>query len=462
MRDNIITGALNNCKRARSIIDSVFDQNSFVETDTFVKANGKYIGLVTGFGEINGRKAFIFAQDSSDGSSVMNKAQADKIVRIYKLAAKTGAPVIGVFDSSGADISDGNEALAAYGDILYFANRVSGVIPIISIILGNCVGCSAMIAACSDIIVVSKSATFYMPSSNISNIDDSYRSAELCGVSHLTAENDNDAVLKAKTVISMLPQNNIAAPVIYDNYTPADKTVLSAISYNSDYTYSINNIISEIFDFESILSFQDEFAKSAYIGFARLAGKPVGFIATDASQNDGKIDKDACSKISRMVRLCDVFSIPVISFIDTIGFDGQSYEIVRESAKLANSYAETTSPKLCVIMNKAFGAAYVAMAGTNSNSDYTIAWEGAKISPIDPVAAVEILFDERIKAGEDRNNLLSEYYKNNASPIKSAEGGYITDVISPIDTREKLNAALEMLSSKRETNLPKKHSNMPL
>lgn len=457
-------------------LEKLFDAGSFTEMDAFAKADDTATGVVAGYGAIEGSTVFAFSQDSTVDGGAVGKAHAAKIRKVYELAAKTGAPVVGMFDSNGARVAEGNDVLAAYGEMLLISNNLSGVVPQVALVLGVCAGSAAMVAASADFVVMKKDAQLFLTAPFITGAQGdstegagSADNAAKSGVAHILADSEDEAIAKARELTARLPLNNLsAAPVA--SFSEADAADFLRVACENLDAADTDGIVDAVLDAESALELQKEFGKSVYAGLATVAGASCGFVATRRSVNGGRIDAAACAKIARLVRLCDAFALPVVTFVDTQGFVPSAADelagSVREAAKLAHAYAEATCPKVAVVTGNAIGPAYIAMAGRNANADVTVAWPSAVISAMEPVAAATFLWDERLAGSKDlaadREKLVQQYIETAASPYEAANGGHIDDVIDPADTRAALIAALDMLAGKRVSNLPKKHGNMPL
>lgn len=427
-------------------ITSLFDVGSFNEIEGFSKSGDLYTEAVAGYGTIEGCPAYAFVQNSDVLGGAMSKAQAAKINKVYSMAVKTGAPVIGVYDSIGGQLKQDTDLLAAYGEILLNSNNLSGVVPQISLVLGPCVGTSALIAAGADIVVMTEKAEFTLSTDGAGA---SSEEAAKRGDCHLVLQDEPSAVAAVRHLISVLPSNNLSGSSILniqngnllsDLYEDADeKTVLQAICDEGSY-----------------LELSEAFGISAVTALGEVGGSAAGLI-----MYKGIIDADACAKAARFVRFCDAFSLPVVTFVNADRFSA-----LREASKLSSSYSEATTAKITVITGTACGPVYIAVAGRGANADYTFAWPDAVISPLAPETAAVFLWNDRLKGSEqpveDRNKLIEEYKNTEASPFKAAANGFIEDIILPKETRSRIISTLEMLSGKRVTNLPKKHSNIQL
>ncbi len=448
---------------ARKRLAGLFDEGSFTELDRFAK-NGETPGeVITAYGSIAGAPAYAFSQDVSVASGAMGRVQAGKIARVYDLAAENGLPVVGVYDSNGAHLDEGTDALAAYGELIRKANRLSGVVPQISVVLGACIGTSALLASLADVTVMSKDAVFYCVSPAIAG-DKSGRvgsaaAAAAAGTAHVVAEDEAGALETVRELLSLLPGNNLSVGPMADPVAPAvDAATLKAGDRQL-------TVLEAVADAGSLLELSAAYGSAAHTALCRVTGNPVGVVACDG-ENEGRLDAAAATKIARFVRMCDAFSIPVITFVDTAGFvadkESELSGSVKEAALLTHAYAEATTQKIAVITGKAYGPAYIALAGRASGTDVVYAWPDATVSALEPLTAVSVLYKDRILAGEKREDLAAAYAADAASPFEAAAKGHIDDVIEPAETYQRIVNALDMLSGKRVSTMDKKHSNMPL
>lgn len=416
----------------------LFDENTFMQIDSLVKSDDEYTGVTIGFGYINGLPAYVFCQDKSVNGAPISKAHALKILKIYELSFKTGTPVIGIYDSIGAKLDEQNEMLKIYGKVLKVSNKLSGVVPQISLILGDCIGTSALIAMASDIIVMQKDAHLGLETDGKDSDSDFAANNGLC---HIVTDSVQESINMVRDIFYMLPSNNLSDSIICDTIDCA----------------GIGDHINKIFDKNTFIEFQKGFGQAFKIGLARLFGRTVGVIYSFGE----KIDSNSCSKASRMIRFCDSFSIPIISFINSDGF-----ESLKDASKLSSSYSESTTVKISVITKNAYGALYIATAGEASGADLVFAYEDAVISPLSPETSVSIMWQDKLKDSndpiKDRVYLIEEYKETTASAINAANQGFVDDIVNDDDIRNKLINSIDMLYSKRLSNLPKKHSNIQL
>ena len=452
------TKAAVRCTTAHERLAKLYDEGSMVEFDTLVKSEGGLAEVVTAYGTVEGLPVYSFAQNGDVSGGAISKAQAVKIKKIYDFASKTGAPVVGIYDSQGARLKQGDEILAAYGDMLLWSSSLSGVVPQISIVAGTCVGTNALLAVSADIVIATKETDF-----GIETNGSEKKAEDVAESVHILAPDTDGAIAQARKMITMLPSNNLgmamsvdfAPPVVsgdeLDAVAPSVFTEARVISY----------IISGIVDAGSLLDLQPKFGRSVLTALATINGNTVGVVSSRSRYNVGKIDADGAAKAARFVRFCDAFSIPIVTLVDTYGFNS-----VRDAAKLAHAYAEATTVKLAIVTGAAYGPAFVAMAGRAANADLTLAWPTAVIAPLAPETFAAIMYADKLKGAADpvakRGEIVNEYKDTLASPAEAAANGYIDDVIAPSETRSSIVMALDMLASKKVTRMAKKHSNIQL
>lgn len=427
-------------------LQKLFDDAAFTQIDAFAKSEGGYAEAVAGYGYINGTGVYAIAQNSDLSGGAMSQAQAAKIKKVYDLAQKTGVPVITIYDSIGGRISEGSQLLTAYGEILKMSSALSGVIPQISVVLGPCLGTQALIAACGDVVIAAKGAEFSLDVNTGSTAEKAFAN----GTAHILAEDEEEAIAVARDVASMLPANNIETAAGFE---------FAESSENVAENTPANEIPELIADDGSYLELSAAYGENAVTALATLTGVTVGFVATGTKVLGG----DECKKIARFVRFCDAFSIPVITFVDS-----EKFCCLKSAARVSSAYAEATTAKISVITGEAYGALYVALAGTGSNADITFAYPNASVSPLNPAASAVIMLGDKI--GEelkgsanpqaDKDALIAKFKAENCSVFEAAANGYIEDVIIPSATRAKLASALDMLIGKRVQRLPKKHNNL--
>jgi len=435
-------------------LEKLFDDGCFTQLDRFSANEENPCECITAYGTVNGVMTFAFSQ-AKGVNGAMGKKMAQKICKVYEMAQKVGAPVVGVYNSDGAHIEEGIDAMEAYAELISAASKISGVVPQIAIVSGDCIGSAAVLASMSDVVIMKKDAQLYVTAGTILK-DEKVGSAELAaknGTASIIAETDEEIYEKTAELITFLPQNNLSTP-LFGEYIPASGTINSTDAYE---------VISGVCDAESFCELYKDYAQKAIVGFARINGAATAIVATNT---EDKIDAAAASKIARFVRLSDAFSLPVVTFLNAQGILGNlEDEIsggVKYASQLAHAYAEATTAKVTVITGAAVGGAYIALASKAAGIDSVFAWPTAFISALEPKTAVEFLMKDKLAEGETREDLMNKYCDGEASVFAAAEKGYIEDVIAPFQTASRLALSLEMLSSKRVSTLNKKHSNIQL
>lgn len=479
---------------ARERIDLLLDPGSFHEIGAFIEHRGSHFGMaeaeapaegvVTGWGRVNGRTVYVFAQDFTVFGGALGEMHGQKIARLMDLAAQTGAPLIGLNDSGGARIQEGVVSLDGYGHVFYRNAIYSGVIPQISVIMGPCAGGAVYSPAITDFIVMVErtSQMFITGPKVIQTVTGEVISSEdlggarvhaaTSGVSHFTADTEEAALDVVRRLLAFLPQHQGEAPPVgvADERTTLDDEVLDLVPVDSTKVYDVTEVIRRIVDHGDLMEVGASFAKNAVVGFARLAGHPVGIIANQPRFLAGGLDIDSSDKIARFIRFCDSFSIPLITFEDVTGFiPGVSQEhrgIIRHGAKILYAYSEATVPKLTVILRKAYGGAYVALNSKAIGADLVLAWPTAEVAVMGSEGAASIIFAREIDQSADpqatRARKIAEYKEKFANPYIAAQAGMIDDVIDPRETRARLIDALAVLRNKQVVRVPRKHGNMPL
>jgi acetyl-CoA carboxylase carboxyltransferase component len=423
-------------------ISALLDEGSFQEIDAYAISGEGPAEAVAGYGTVEGRPVCVFSQNGSISGGAMSKAQASKIKKTFRLALKTGCPVVGIYDSIGARLNEGADMLAACGEILLDVNNLSGVVPQFSLVLGPCVGTEAMIAAGADVVVMSAKGELTV---STSGEDGSPATAEKQGVCHVAAENEEEAIDTVRRLVSLLPSNNLAASPLEEELTPVGGS-------NAGLCGSVISVC----DGGSFLELSPRFGAGAVTGFARFGGTAAGFIGLS-----GVLDADSCAKAARFLRFCDSFSVPVVTFVDA-----EKFSQLKDASKLSSAYSEATTAKITVITGSACGPVYIATAGRGANADYTFAWPDAVISATAPETAVALLWHDRLKGSSDpvndRKELIDEYRRTQAGAFSAAANGMIEDIVESENTRDKLIACLDMLAGKRVSTLPKKHADIQL
>ncbi len=477
-------------KTARERITDLVDPGTFVELDKFVVHRSRDFGMeknlisgdgvVSGYGKIDGRLVYVFAQDFTVFGGTMSRANADKIVKIMDLAVKMGAPVIGLNDSGGARIQEGVESLAGYADIFYRNVLSSGVVPQISAILGPCAGGAVYSPAITDYIIMVKDSSYMFVTGpeviktvtheevTKEDLGGALAHNTKSGVAHLTAENDEHAMMMIRELLSYLPSNNMEdAPMkpSADDINREDEKLDTIVPDDPNKPYDMKELIRVVVDNHNFFEIQPLYAPNIVVGFARLGGRSVGIVANQPAMLAGVLDISSSIKAARFVRFCDAFNIPLVTFVDVPGFlPGTAQEfggIIKHGAKLLYAFAEATVPKITVITRKAYGGAYDVMSSKHIGADMNFAFPTAEIAVMGADGAVSIIHRDKLSA-EERTKAVEDYRETFANPYKAAELGYIDEIIYPRQTRNKLIQALEMTQNKRKTNPPKKHGNIPL
>lgn len=480
---------------SRERLNLLFDENTFVEVDAFVKhrctnfgmekqeAPGE--GVVCGYGKVDGRLVYAFAQDFTVLGGSLGEMHAKKITKVMDLAIKMGAPVVGLNDSGGARIQEAVDALAGYGAIFYKNTIASGVIPQISAIMGPCAGGAVYSPALTDFtyMVDQTSQMFITGPQVIKTVTGEEVSAEelggasthntTSGVAHFMASNDEDCIDQIRKLLSFLPSNNSEKTPLLESEDSPNLVISeldSIIPEGSNKAYDMKEIIYKIVDNGDFYEVQPFFAQNIITGFARINGESIGIIANQPKVMAGSLDINASDKSARFIRTCDAYNIPLLNLVDVPGFlPGTSQEyggIIRHGAKMLYAYSEATVPKVTLITRKAYGGSYLAMCSKDLGADVVLAWPTAEVAVMGPQGAANIIFKKEIKEAEDavkvRAEKIEEYTNEFATPYKAAERGYIDDVIEPSSTRIRLADAFDMLASKRESRPFKKHGNIPL
>ncbi|MBB4825657.1 propionyl-CoA carboxylase beta chain [Sporosarcina luteola] len=479
---------------ARERIDLLLDEGTFVELNPFVvhrtrdfgmdKQAGPGDGVVTGYGKIDGRPVYVFSQDFTVFGGALGEMHALKIANVMDLAAKNGAPFIGLNDSGGARIQEGVVSLDGYGEIFYRNAIYSGVIPQISVILGPCAGGAVYSPAITDFVFMTdKTSQMFITGPKVietvtgekitsEDLGGSKVHNTISGNAHFRGPDEQSVLQDVRRLLSYLPQNNEEKPPYQptgegDDYR-AD--LADAVPFETIRPYDVRKVIEMVVDPDTFLEVQPEFAKNAVVGFARMKGETVGLVCNQPKVMAGGLDIDSSDKIARFIRTCDSFNIPIITFEDVTGFfPGIKQEhggIIRHGAKILYAYSEATVPKITVILRKAFGGAYVALNSKAIGADVVYAWPNAEIAVMGAEGAANIIFAREIDSSPNpeatRAEKIEEYRTKFANPYVAASHGMVDDVIDPRETRIKLLQALDMMRNKKESRPRKKHGNIPL
>ena len=480
---------------ARERIDYFLDDGTFNEFDQFrTHRNHKFgmeeeqvygDGVVTGYGEVNGRKTFVFAHDFTVFGGSLGEVFAEKVCKVMDKAMQVGAPVIGLNDSAGARIQEGVTALGGYAEIFRRNQEASGVVPQVSAIMGPCAGGAVYSPAMTDFtFMVKDTSHMYITGPGVTKtvtgeevsheeLGGAMTHSNKTGVAQFACETEEQALDDIKRLLSYLPQNNVEDPPRvepWDDPDRRDDQLKDIVPPSPQKPYDMTDVIDSVVDEGSFFEVADNFAKNIVVGFGRLDGRSVGLVANQPRVNAGTLTVDASMKGSRFIRFCDSFNIPIVTFVDVPGYmpgtDQEHRGIIRHGAKLLYAYAEATVPLLTVITRKAYGGAYCVMASKNLGADVNYAWPTAEIAVMGPQGAVNILYREELAEADNpdelRDELIDEYREEFANPYTATDKGFLDDVIVPTETRPRLIDDLEMLETKREQNPDKKHGNIPL
>jgi acetyl-CoA carboxylase carboxyltransferase component len=485
---------------AKERLNLLFDPDTFVEIDPLVESRSEYLrvkykektfpgdAVICGFGKIQGRKAFAFSQDFSKIGGTLGEMHAEKIVRIYQMARKTGCPIIGIYDSGGARIQEGTLALDGYAQIFREQVLSSGIIPQISVMVGPSAGGACYAPGLSDFIFMVEKISFMFITGpevikkvtgeeiSFEELGGSKVHSEKSGCAHFVFSSEEECFLAVKKLLSFLPQNNLENPPfkkgVFTEFFEKEETLrlLEIIPEKEEAGYDMREVINEIFDKGSFFEVQANFAQNAIVGFARLFGNVVGIVANQPKILAGVLDIDSSDKISRFVRFCDAFNIPIINLVDTPGYlPGKDQEwrgIIRHGAKVLYAFAEATVPKISLIFKKAFGGAYIALASKKLGYDVVLAFPFSQIGVMGAEQAAKIIYKNEIEQAKDPEKLekekIKEIKEKLLDPFEAAKLGQVDIILHPKDTRKILGRFLESLLEKREPKVPRKHGNIPL
>jgi propionyl-CoA carboxylase beta chain len=480
---------------ARERLEKLLDPGSFVELDRYVRHREVEFGMrerrpwgdavVTGYGQVFGRRVFVFSQDFTIFGGSLSEVFAEKICKVMDLAVRFGCPVIGINDSGGARIQEGVVSLAGYAEIFWRNVQSSGVIPQLSLVMGPCAGGAVYSPAITDFVfMVEGSSYMFITGPDVvktvtgeevtfEELGGAATHATKSGVAHFTASDEEACLEDARYLLSFLPQNNLEQPPFAEPADPREREAPELDALIPDEPtkpYDVKDVIRHVVDDGEFLEVHERWAENVVCGFARLGGHPVGVVGNQPRSLAGVLDIDASTKAARFVRTCDCFNVPLVTFVDVPGFlpgtDQEWGGIIRHGAKLLYAYAEATVPKLTVITRKAYGGAYDVMSSKHIRADFNYAWPTAEVAVMGPEGAVNIVFRRELEEAVDpearRAELIEEYKARFANPYVAAERGYVDDVIEPRRTRPVLIDALETALPKRERRPPRKHGNIPL
>ncbi|RDZ64300.1 methylmalonyl-CoA carboxyltransferase [Haloferax sp. Atlit-12N] len=480
---------------ARERIDYFLDDGTFREFDQFrTHRNHKFgmeetklpgDGVITGYGEVDGRTVFVFAHDFTVFGGSLGEVFAEKVCKVMDKAMEVGAPVVGLNDSAGARIQEGVQSLGGFGEIFRRNTEASGVIPQISAIMGPCAGGAVYSPALTDFtFMVRDTSHMFITGPDViktvtgeevtfDELGGATTHTSTSGVAHFATDTEEQALDDIRHLLSYLPQNNVEDPPRvepWDDPERVDDDLAEVVPDQPRKPYDIHDVLDGVLDEGSFFGVQEDFAKNIVVGFGRLDGRSVGIVANQPRVNAGTLNIEASEKGARFIRFCDSFNIPILSFVDVPGFlpgtDQEHNGIIRHGAKLLYAYSEATVPLMTVITRKAYGGAYDVMASKHLGADVNYAWPTAEIAVMGPQGAVNILYRDELEAADDpdarRDELIEEYREEFANPYTAADRGFIDDVIEPGETRERLISDLRMLNSKRKSQPDKKHGNIPL
>ncbi|ELZ94666.1 MULTISPECIES: acyl-CoA carboxylase subunit beta [Haloferax] len=480
---------------ARERIDYFLDDGTFREFDQFrTHRNHKFgmeetklpgDGVITGYGEVDGRTVFVFAHDFTVFGGSLGEVFAEKVCKVMDKAMEVGAPVVGLNDSAGARIQEGVQSLGGFGEIFRRNTEASGVIPQISAIMGPCAGGAVYSPALTDFtFMVRDTSHMFITGPDViktvtgeevtfDELGGATTHTSTSGVAHFATDTEEQALDDIRHLLSYLPQNNVEDPPRvepWDDPERVDDDLAEVVPDQPRKPYDIHDVLDGVLDEGSFFGVQEDFAKNIVVGFGRLDGRSVGIVANQPRVNAGTLNIEASEKGARFIRFCDSFNIPILSFVDVPGFlpgtDQEHNGIIRHGAKLLYAYSEATVPLMTVITRKAYGGAYDVMASKHLGADVNYAWPTAEIAVMGPQGAVNILYRDELDAADDpdarRDELIEEYREEFANPYTAADRGFIDDVIEPGETRERLISDLRMLNSKRKSQPDKKHGNIPL
>ena len=480
---------------ARERVELLLDPGTFNEIEPFITHQGDEMnllkekfygdGVITGYGQINGRTVYLYSQDFTIYGGTLSEMQSHKICRVMDLAVRNGVPFISLIDSGGARIQEGVRSLGGYAEIFRRNAQYSGVVPQVSVMLGPCAGGAAYSPALTDLVImVEKSSFMFLTGPDVikavtgevidsESLGGASVHTSVSGVAHLSVTSEKAAIDMARLFLSYLPSNNVENPPFIesnDDLGRMDESLNSIIPLEATEPYIMHDVIEKIIDQNTFLEIQPDWARNAIVGLARIGGHSVGIVGQEPSIMAGVIDIDAADKMTRFVRMCDCFNIPLVTFVDSPGFlPGIAQEhggIIRHGAKLLYAYSEATVPKICVITRKAYGGAYVVMSSKYLGTDVTYAWPSAEIAVLGAEGAANILFKKQIETAEDpaaeRKKLATEYREKFNNPYYAASTGYVDDIIEPRESRPKIIASLSALRDKYAPAPPRKHGNIPV
>jgi acetyl-CoA carboxylase carboxyltransferase component len=476
-------------------INFILDENSFYEIGSGVTHHSRglgmeniytpYDGVITGYGKIEGHKVCIYSQDFTVMGGTLGKEHGKKIANLIKLAIKSRCPIIGINDSGGARIQEGVHALAGYGDVFYYNTQASGYIPQISIIAGPCAGGAVYSPGITDFVfVVDEISMMFVTGPKVvksvtnqnvspSQLGGADMHANTSGVAHFRSKTEEECYREVRKLVSILPKyyGDPGSILSGNSNTEFVNDIEQVLPSKKNRSYDVRDLITRVLDYESFIEVQKEFARNIVVGFGRLEGRTVGIVANQPNYLAGVLDCNASDKAARLIRYCDAFDIPIITFTDVPGFmpglEQETQGIIRHGAKLLYAYSEATTIKINIIIRKAYGGAYIAMCSKHLGADFVYAWPGAEIAVMGAEGAVEVLYNKEIKKMNNREDFIKEktqeYEKEYLTPKIAVEAGYIDEIIQPHNTRKILSGSIEFLGNKKQgIEVLKKHGNIPM
>lgn len=494
--DRIATQHAKGKLTARERLNLLLDPGTFNELEPYIThqaddemglATDQYMGegVVTGYGQVDGRTVYVYAQDFTVYGGTLSEMQSHKICRVMDLAVRNGTPIIGLIDSGGARIQEGVRSLGGYAEIFRRNALYSGVVPQISVMLGPCAGGAAYSPALTDLIIMVREHSFMFLTGpqviktvtgedvDTEQLGGAEVHASISGTAHLMADSEQEALALCRRALNYLPSNNVENPPYIpptDDPLRMDEALNAIVPLDPSEPYSMHEVIGHVVDHGEFFELQPTWALNAIVGLARIGGHSVGIVAQEPSVMAGVIDIDAADKITRFVRMCDCFNVPLVTFVDSPGFlpgvDQEHRGIIRHGAKVLYAYSEATVPKISVITRKAYGGAYVVMSSKYLGTDVNYAWPSAEIAVMGAEGAVNIMFRREINQAADpeaeQRRLAENYRLRFNNPYHAASAGYVDDIIEPRETRAKIIASLAALRDKYSPAPPRKHGNIPV
>lgn len=471
---------------AKERIGLLLDQGTFVETDAYVVSRATQLsaekaagdGVFTGYGTIDGRLAYVAVQDPSFMGGAVGEIHGAKIAKTAEMAARMGAPFICLIDCAGARIEEGLDALESFGKMISAMASASGVIPMIAGVLGSCPAGMSFVAEMADFVVMTKNATMSVnsadaikaagnPDADEKSVAGSEMNGSKNGCAHFVTDGDEDCIGKIKEIFNILPDNNLSGTPVELCNDDLNRVVTELDSITTSDDYNVKDIIKAITDNGYFLEVHEAYADNMVVGFGKFNGAVVGIVANQNAVKEGALSVQACIKAARFVQFCDAFNISVLTLTDTGSFVPclcqEKQGVARAMAKLVYTFSQATVAKVNIVIKKAYGSAYVAMNSKSLGADYTYAWQGSDIAPLDPVACASVLYHDEIAASDNQAEVRAakakEYRDTYATPLNAAQRGYVDDVIRPCETRARIISAFEMLATKRVSGPARKHGN---